>query len=120
MSILQETHLSESASEDNDENEEDEITISIDVQGGHDLGLDLVCASTSLRVTGVRAGPIFDFNLGSPDFQVMPGHVIVEVNGMRGSGSQLSQAIRAAQILKITFASKSPSVKGSQFSDSED
>merc|ERR1712137_564605 len=99
-------------------NDVDEFSVIINKQDMDDLGLDILLGSASLEVAGIRDGPVAEWNKMCPKMQVMVGHFIVEVNGVRGSARQLQDAIREAAYLKIVIASDTPSEKGAD--DSED
>merc|ERR1712032_126411 len=92
------------------DDEADEFTVTIDKEGAVDIGLDLVMVQfksrKSLAIAGVKEGPVSKYNSENPDLQLMTGHIIVEVNGVRGNSEKMLQLVRSDPVVKITVASE--------------
>jgi hypothetical protein len=67
------------------------------------LGLDLHCQEgcATLLVKQVGPGIVKDWNDAHQDLQIIPGDRIAEVNGTRGSGASLKDALSKQDVLEL-------------------
>mmetsp|Transcript_25242 Transcript_25242/g.58103 ORF Transcript_25242/g.58103 Transcript_25242/m.58103 type:complete len:469 (-) Transcript_25242:35-1441(-) len=81
------------------------FVISLDAScGAPPLGLVLATGTSSLLVKNISEFPnalARTWNVENPEKAVLPGDVIVSVNGVRGSGDTLVKQIRAGGILEL-------------------
>merc|ERR1712217_48832 len=116
------TPKDDSDSDESSESEEedgDALHITIEKKGEQGLGIDFYHVLTGLKITKVKHGAISEWNAANPDAKVVPGHSIVEVNGICGSGDKLLGIIQASQKLFITLEFGALS-QGDDSEDSDD
>lgn len=66
------------------------------------LGLSYAKHGTSLLVGEVNEGPVLDWNLKNPEFQVQAQDRIVELNGTKGNAVELLKCSEGCEKLKMT------------------
>mmetsp|Transcript_85782 Transcript_85782/g.161526 ORF Transcript_85782/g.161526 Transcript_85782/m.161526 type:complete len:136 (+) Transcript_85782:82-489(+) len=81
-----------------------EFKVHIKRQKGEKLGLEAAqIDDVQLLVETVRDGCLKEWNLQNPESAVQPGDELIEVNGQRGTASQLVQACGSSDDMVLVF-----------------
>ncbi|CAE7401971.1 Adck1 [Symbiodinium sp. CCMP2592] len=100
----------------------DRLEFVIKVDRTQDAGLGIEVNKTAegkLKVLLVQPGLVQEWNDQHPSLEVLPGDILLTVNGQKGDAKQLMEFCRQQQPLELRFCREAPSLSVAPVKDSE-